>query len=153
MTHGINTEQSLADLEEQIGGSAHPAYILASQLPKLHGESRAEMEQVLTKTWNDDGDKWTVQLNGSGKDWYPVVSPFAEDMPDPCKVEVYAGAHLVKVDGEALAIIHPGHVEYFTPQSQTKIWGRAILGALRDRLVELGLDLPPVDDLVRDVDE
>ena len=147
---GIDKTQTLSDLEEQIGGPVSPMYVLASQYPEADGDSQADMASVLHKTWDDDGDTWTLALNGSGEDWYPTVSPVSDAMPDPCKVEVYAGSHLLSVDDEALAILHPGHEEYFVDQDVTAIWARAMVTALRDRLVELGVDLPPASEFLKE---
>lgn len=144
--------ETFEDVEDLIGGKASPAWAIACQFPSAYDLPKEEWNAVKRATWTDEGEEWELFLNGSGLAWYPTVSPVSDELPDPCAVEVLAGAHLVKVDGEALAILHPTHVELFCDEGTTKPWETAILHALRDQLVKLGMDVPHVSELVEEVD-
>ncbi|MFW6384763.1 MAG: hypothetical protein ACOCY7_01370 [Halodesulfurarchaeum sp.] len=138
------------ELEAMIGGPPAPAWALACQFRGAHDDVPAEEWRAVKKdTWTDEGEEWALYLNGSGEAWYPTVSPIGDDYPDPAAVEVFSGAHLITVDEEAIAILHPDHLEFFCDEDVTKSWETAVLHALRDRLVDLGEDIPHVDELAK----
>lgn len=143
---------SWEEIEEMAGGRISPTWALACQFRGAYDIPEEDWNAVKKASWTDEDEEWALYLNGSGKTWYPTVSPVGDGFPDPAAVEVFAGAHLVTVDGEALAILHPNQVEFFCDQEITKPWETAVLHALRDRLVELGMDLPHVDELAKEVE-
>lgn len=144
--------ESWDEIEEMIGGPPSPAWVLACQFRGAHDIPEAEWRAVKKDSWTDEDEEWALYLNGSGQTWYPTISPIGDDYPDPAAAEVFAGAHLVTVDEEAIAILHPDHVEFFCDQDVTKPWETAVLHALRDRLVDLGMDVPHVDELTEEVE-
>lgn len=144
---------SLDEIEDLLGGKAHPAWMLACLFQGAYDIPREEWRAVKTDTWTDGDEEWKLSLNGSGQTWYPTVATVGDQWPDPSMVEVPAGAHFVRVDGDALAVLHPTHPEYFVDPEITEPWSTAILYALRDRLDDLGMDIPRVDELVQEVDD
>lgn len=145
--------ESREDLEAQIGGKPHPAWMLACLFQGAYDIPREEWQAVKTDTWMDEDEEWQLSLNGSGQSWTPVVSTVGDKWPKPCMVEVPAGAHFVRVDEEALAVLHPTHPEFFVDLDVTEPWESAIYHALRDRLDDLGMDVPHVSELVQEVDD
>lgn len=145
--------ESMEDVEAQIGGEAHPAWMLACLFQGAYDIPREEWRAIKTDTWTDEDEEWKLSLNGSGQTWLPTVEPVGDDWPTPCVVEVPSGAHFVRVDGEALAVLHPTHPEFFVDPDVTEPWESAIYHALRDRLDGLGMDIPHVSELVQERDD
>jgi len=126
-------------------------WALACLLPQAHGRTMEESKRVLKDSWDDVGDGWAVYANGSGEEWIRLVDPYSEHYPSPAAVEVPAGAHLILVEDEALFIAKPDGNESFTDpgdHDEVKIWERATISALYDRLDELEANLPDRDEVV-----
>lgn len=141
-------------IAEPLPDGAPALYGLIALLPQAHGVPESELRSIRTDTWDDEGSTWTVKLNGTGQTHYPTVSPIGGGWPDPSAVEMFAGTFLVLVDDEALLLAHPTHLEWFTTPGEpheSKVWERAAIHAVRDRLDEVGLDedLPPAEEFVR----
>jgi len=87
-------------LGEHYAKNGHPAWVLASHLPKAHGVPMSEMGTVWTDEWDDEGETWGVANNGTGADrlWHGPLYTLPTDRT--VAIEHPAGAHVVAIDGQ-----------------------------------------------------
>lgn len=143
-----------ADEFEAIGRTfareGHPAWVLATQVPHAHDVPMAKLRSVWVDEWDDEDETWGIALNGTGTDrrWYGPLYTLPTDQF--VAIEHPAGTGVVGIDDQAIAVVKPDGCELFCDRDATKIWERAVIYALRDRLVDLGMDLPPVAEFVRE---
>ncbi|REA00221.1 hypothetical protein DEQ92_20435 [Haloferax sp. Atlit-6N] len=130
--------------------NAPSTFILATQLPAAHGTPLSGLATVRQDSFDDEGHEWDFYLNGSGEQRTDVVRTHGDQFPDQCAINWPAGSCLVVLDGAALAVLKPDEQELYCDRDETHEWEHAILGALHGRLTELGVDLPPLDELVSD---
>lgn len=138
------------DPEAFIPEDAPALYGLISLIPQAHGIPEDDLEGLKRDSWTDEDAEWEVQLNGAGKTYTPAVEPSGDDYPPKAVIEFPAGTFLVKVDGEALVLCHPTHLEWYTnrgAETATKAWESAAIRSVHDRLEDVGLDeeLPPAE--------
>lgn len=130
-----------------------PTFVLATQLTRAHDVPLEDLDRRWYDRWKDEGEDWLIVLNGTSSPWVTKATPENTDyFETPFVLTVPAGCAFVMVDDEAVAVIHPTHNELFTAPDATRSWERALIHALRNRLVDLGEDLPPLADLVDEHD-
>lgn len=128
----------------------HPAWILATQVTHAQDVPMAKLRSVWVDEWTDEDETWGVALNGTGEDRHWHGRLYTDPTDQVVAIEHPAGTGVVGIDDQAIAVVKPDGCELFCDRDATKIWERAVIYALRDRCVDLGMDLPPVDEFVRE---
>jgi len=139
-------------LGEHYAKNGHPAWVLASHLPKAHGVPMSEMGTVWTDEWDDEGETWGVANNGTGADrlWYGPVYTLQNDQT--VAIEHPAGSHVVAIDGQALLVARPDGPELFCDSDATQIWEEAAIRSLWQRIAEVGEPLGDVEEWLQERD-
>lgn len=148
----MRESSAVQEFGERMASEAHPAFLLATQLPKAQEVPMPELVSVWTDEWTDEDEYWGVALNGTGqyRRWHGALYTARTDQT--VAIEHPAGTAVVGIDGQAIAVAKPDGIELFCDRDATKIWEHAVLRALHDRLVALGMDIPPFAESVSETE-
>ncbi|WP_395166339.1 hypothetical protein [Natrinema pallidum] len=135
-------------------GDVPPTFALATELTNAHDLTLEDLDQKWYDRWEDEDEDWLLVLNGTSMPWYTEATPVSEShFESPFLAKVPPGCAFVMINDEAVAVIHPTHNEYFTAPESARVWERALLSGFHDRITDLDVELPPLEDFVDELPE
>lgn len=140
--------------EDDEPAPAPVTYMLASGIPGAIGYDLDDVDRIIPHTFEYGNQRIGLVINGTGEPKSKVIGD--ADGDGAVMLPIYAGSVLVIVDGTPMVTVTPSGGEWFIDPFEGGKYGpdhpvdqseRFLLEALHNQLLELGEDLPPLEDL------